>query len=196
MGPLPLISRDQDDTMNHYLIFEAPQDGHTVVAMVQATSRYAAMKRYVEEEYSPRYVRFNDGGSVTDVNSLRPVTYPHLLAFIETKGKARGDWQMRRLPESTWEAPYRQVFCGEHGPDVENYIELCRPVFRKEFPRSRAHAFLWYLTDGYLVTFYRRPRRSGLPLQILKRYIILHETYPQVLPWEGTYEEFLNRLDL
>lgn len=182
--------------MDHYFIFEAPQDGHTVVTMLQAASRYEALQRYFEEEYLRSQIRLNEDGTITDSTTRRPDTYPHLLAFIEATGKVLGEWQMRRLPASSWETPFRPVFCGERRPDVENYFDLCRPIFQKEFPRSRAQAFLWYLTDGLLVTFYRRPRRSGQPLQILKRYMIPNETYPQAFPWEGSYEELLDHLRL
>jgi hypothetical protein len=175
---------------NHYLIFEKPEWGHSAVRLLQAPSRYDALKLYVEEEYFPDDVIVNADRTV--LFAARKQTFSHLLAFIESECKAQGEFQMRRLSADTWEARFSDVFCGERAPDVETYFDLCRPVFRKEFPRSRAPAFLWYLRDAYLVTFYRRHRRR--PIEILKRYIMPHETYPEVLPWDGDCAEILERL--
>jgi hypothetical protein len=72
-----------------------------------------------------------------------------------------------------------------------NRGERCRLLLRQEFPRSRAKAFLWYLQDGALVTFYRRT--GPFQIEVLRRY--LHgSAEPAIQPWTGTYDDILAQM--
>lgn len=178
---------------NHYLIFETGGCAHSCVRLVQAPSRYDALKLYLEEEYSLIGFIINADGTVLYDKGMQ--AFPHLIALIESESKIWGEWQIRRLRPNAWESRYAEIYCGERAPDVETCFDLCRPAFRKDFPRVHEHAFLWYLTDAYLVTFYRRRRtRPNRPIEILGRYIIPHATYPEVQRWDGDYGEILARM--
>lgn len=178
---------------NHYLIHYAPRDCHSYVTLVKAASPLEAIWRYAYEAYDE--LTLLPDGSISERVGRQVIAFPHPLAYIESEYKANGEWQMRRVPDDAWEAPVTCVYCGEHPGDIEDLVDLCRPVFRAEFPRSRAPASVWYLADGCLVTFYRR-RRGYQPIEILQRYIVLWSTYPAVKPFDGTHSEILERLSL
>lgn len=114
-------------------------------------------------------------------------------------------WEIRALPQEAWEADYAEVFCSAETFSIGSYIELCRPVLRKKVPRSRARAFVWYLQDGPLVTFYRGKFDSG-PIDIVGRYLIpwQRQYYPNpyvltedtVQEWLGSFDDVLDQLHI
>lgn len=55
---------------------------------------------------------------------------------------------------------------------------------RSRHPRSRARAFVWYLIDGPLVTFYRPTRRGRRqPIEILDRCHLPWTEWPHASEW-------------
>src|SRR5947209_8560293 len=139
----------------HYLIFTGGRGYHSVVYLLRAPTLLGAIQRFLQEENSQ--VTFGPDGSVREPDGRRVLTYPHPLAYVEAQYKTHEEWQIRELPEWVWEREYTEdIFCGENADDIEWHVERCRPLLRQEFPRSRVPAFVWYLRDGALVTFYRK----------------------------------------
>lgn len=183
--------------MKHYLIFMGGGGGHSVVYLLKASDPLAALCRFIENEDD---VLCGEDGTVIDHNGRKALSYPHPIAYIESTRKSLYEWQMSELPERAWEVDYAGgLFCGED-ETVFTYIEGCRKYLRREYPRSRAEAFVWYLRDDQnhpqpLVTFFRK--RSRAPIQILRRYLITDWKTPGepiVEEWTGSYEDLLNSL--
>ncbi len=131
------------------------------------------------------------------------IVYEHPLACIEEWEKTfdGGDnwngWEIKELTESHWQARFAEVFCSENPFDVEHYIELCRPLLRGRYSRSRARGFVWYLQEGPLVTFYRRakPHRRR-PVVILGRYLLPYRNYPHPQEWKGSLDDILEQMNI
>jgi hypothetical protein len=180
----------------HYLIFSRPGEGHSVVHLVRAHTPLEAIQQLMREDDDT--LVFASDGSIVMPYGRKRIYYPHPLAYIEANEKVWGEWQIRELPEHVWGADYEEIFCGENSDDIEWYLDYCRPVLRREFPRSRAPGFVWYLRHGVLVTFYRRSR--PFEIQELGRYLIpkivrrgMREG-SHVSAWTGGYSDLLDQL--
>ena len=181
----------------HYMIFRRT-DGHCANWMVRAASVRDAMQQFALDQCADLR---EDGTLVSQDGYGGQIVYEHPLACIEgqekiwTGGEDWNGWEIRGLREEWWQQSFAEVFCSENPGDVQDYIELCRPLLRLIYPRSRARAFVWYLEDGPLVTFYRsaRPRRRW-PIEILARYHIAWEQYPKPQLWTGTYDDISEQM--
>lgn len=134
-----------------YLIFF--RLAHSVIYFVRGTSVTNAIWNYLHEEREP-YITLQTDGSVQDDG----LVYPHPLAYVEARYKIVSEWQIRRLPEWVWTSRIVEAFCGESEDGPPDIINRCRPLLRQTHPRSRAKAFVWYLEQGTLVTFYRETK--------------------------------------
>ncbi len=142
-----------------------------------------------------------DGGIAVDNGYGGKTIYEHPLACIEAEektwngGASWNGWEIRQLQPQHWEAPLAEVFCSENPYDIEGYIACCRPLLRQCHPRSRARAFVWYLHEGPLVTFYRAAQRGQRgPIEVLGRYLLPWKQWPQPQEWTGTYDAILEQM--
>jgi hypothetical protein len=174
-----------------YLIFEQPT-AHPVVYLSQSESPLEAIRAYIREEEPG--AEFGADGSLRVAWDGYEVMYPHPLAYVEAACKSLGEWQIRELPVEPARAPLTEAFCGEDTSDVAAHLDACRPLLRRQFPRSRAPGFLWYLRDGLLVTCYRK-RRPG-EIQVLARFVRRWDAGGDYVLWNGDYEELLGGLYL
>ena len=101
---------------------------------------------------------------------------------------------MSELREHSLQVEVEAIICGENPYDIKGYIDQCRPLLRKQFPGSRARAFVWYLESGPLVTFYRKA--SWFQIEVLVRYIIDWVHWSGVHVWTGDYEAITDELRL
>ena len=203
----------------HFIIFERAI-GHCVTELVQAASLREALTLYVTKVFA---VKVNGEGYLTSNAGTKDPPYLHPLEFIEANCKATSkfdelewdgknvrllngsSWEIRLLPELAWQANFAEVFCSAEPWSLGEYIGLCRSALRQQFPRTRVRAFVWYLHDGPLVTFYRRKRNRD-SIEIVKRYIIhwQRQNYPRpyvltsemVQEWQGTYDDLLTQIKL
>ncbi len=177
-----------------YFIFE--RHTHSVIYFVQAMSVKEAICKYILDQRSDNAVFLPDG-SVQDED----VHYPHPLAYIEASEKVQGEWQIREMPAWVLQGSVVEAFCCESQSGPASDIAECRERFKVGFPKARAKAFVWYLKQGHLVTFYRR--ENPFEIVVLKRYLLKWhgiewngDPGPTVLNWDGGYEEILNSLDV
>jgi hypothetical protein len=175
----------------HFLIYEH-STCHPMVYLASAGTAVEAMTAYLRERV-PK-ARMEPNGAITLWEGHSEVRYPHPLACIEALWKTAGEWQMRELPAGTYNATLVEAFCGEDPENVAYHLAKCRPLLRQEFPRSRAPGFIWYLTDGVLVTFYRR-RRCGRP-EVLRRFVRRWDRDVDYLPWDGDHASLTDDLYL
>ena len=129
------------------------------------------------------------------------IVYTHPLECIEAEekiwhgGEGWNGGEIKELTDAHWDASYLEVFCSENPFDVESYIQICQPLLRAHYPRSRARGFVWYLKDGPLVTFYRRKNRARRwPIEILVRYLLPWKDWPQAQEWTGSLDDILEQL--
>ena len=184
--------------MKHFIIF-LRTNNHCVTFLVRAPSLREAMAKYFVEEMQGAEL-LEDGSIQTGDGWGGKTIYTNPLECIESEEKSQDglygqSWEIRELRDEPWDADFAEVFCSADPSDIEGYISLCRPVFSKEFPRSRARAFVWYLKDGPLVTFHRRinPRRRW-PVEIIARYFMPWNEWGQIQPWHGTYDDILAQM--
>ena len=173
-----------------YLIFESL--AHSVIYFVQASSVNEALWQYVSGQ-NGRAVLGADG-SIRHGDSH----YSHPLAYIEANYKTQGEWQIRRLPKWVWQNSVVEAFCGESKDGFAWIIADCRVRFAEDFPRSRAKAFVWYLRQGTLVTFYRR--QGPFRIKVLKRYLwqsdgtMMTDGQTKIEEWGGDYQQIMDSL--
>lgn len=187
--------------LNHYIIFKRT-DGHCYTWLARARSLRDVMEKYALEQCPSAELR-EDGCLLVDDGYGGQILYEHPLACIEAEektyngGLSWNGWEVRQLQPQHWEAEFADVFCSENPYDVEFHIENCRPLLRQKYPRSRARAFVWYLKDGALVTFYRRAnRRRRWPIEVLGRYHLPWQNWPQAREWTGTYDDILDQMQI
>lgn len=170
-----------------YLIFL--RDAHSVVYFAQGQTTEEALWNYIREMSSE--AKRNAEGSI----SVDSIQYPHPLAYIEANEKIHHEWQIRRLPDWTWEDPFSEIFCGESRDGPLDVIAECRKHFVKDFPGSRAKAFVWYLEQGTLVTFFRK--KGAFTITVLKRYLWDWDGKElTIAEWTGDYAEITRSLCL
>jgi hypothetical protein len=175
----------------HYLIFQRYAIGHSYADFAYAETPLEAIQRSLLHGCDQLSLE-NDGSLILDMGRTR-IRYPHALAYIEAEYKTQGEWQMREIPQGVLEADYAEGFCGEDTGWIDEYFDACRPYLRRDFPRSRAKAFLWYLKKGALVTFYKRINPNEI--QILRRYRYHWDGQNLTIDsWEGSYNELLEQL--
>jgi hypothetical protein len=166
---------------------------HPVVFLARGSRPADAMCAYIRE--SEGNAELEPDGSLMVRNGRRECRYAHPIEYLEATIRTSGEWQIREVPHAATTAALAEVFCGEDARDVEYHLKACIRLLRREIPRSRARGFLWYLTDGVLITFYRPTRQDRI--EVLRRYIRVWEgegvTYE---PWTGSYEELEDRLYL
>jgi hypothetical protein len=184
---------------HHFIIFRRT-DGHCVTWLMQAPSLRQALVQYALQECSGAEL-CDDGSIAVDDGYGGKIVYSHPLACIEAEEKVWdgsthwNGWEVRQLQQQHWDAPFAEVFCSEQPSAVEEYIEMCRPLLRQRHPRSRARAFVWYLIDGPLVTFYRPTRRGRRqPIEILGRYQLPSTEWPHACEWSGTHDDILKQM--
>jgi len=186
------------DDLKHFIIFRRTS-GHCVTWLMRAPSLREALIKYALKECSGAELREDGSIAVDDGYSGRTI-YTHPLACIEGEMKTwSGDdwhgWEVRQLQQEHWDADFAEVFCSENPFDLALYIELSRPLLRQRHPRSRARAFVWYLTDGILVTFYRHARKGRRwPVELLGRYHLPGQKWPEAVEWHGSYEDILEKI--
>jgi hypothetical protein len=169
-----------------YLIFD--RGHHSVIYLLQAESLRAAISKYISEYCS---TTTNEDGSLLEDG----IFYPHVLAYIEAFYKVCGEWQIRELPEWVFQGHLVEAFCGESPDGPESLISDCRKRFSEEFPDSLAEAFVWYLKQGTLVTFYQKVQASEIT--ILKRYLWNWSGRTlSVEDWDGDYDQILDSLNI
>lgn len=176
-----------------YLIFV--RNAHSVIYFVQASSINEAIGKYVSS-MDDKVVLQADGSVLSGDDQ-----YPHLLAYIEANEKRYGEWQIRKLPDWVWQTPLVEAFCGESKDGPARDIEECRKHFVEAFPKSRAKAFVWYLKQGTLVTFYRK--QGPFNIEVLKRYLIprryIWDPNSHILTveeWDGDYQKIVDSFSL
>jgi hypothetical protein len=186
--------------LNHYIIFRRT-DGHCATWLVRAASLREAMLQYTLDWCAGSEALLDDRRLAVDDGDGGQVIYEHPLACIEAREKTHwsgwdwNGWEIKQLQPQHWEAAFAEVFCSENPNDVKEYIECCRPLLRQKYPRSRARAFIWYLKEGPLVTFYRPARRGRRwPVKILGRYLLPWKEWPQAQEWTGTYDDILEQM--
>lgn len=183
--------------LRHFIVFRRT-DGHCATWLIRAASLREALVKFIDDQIGD--IREDGSIAVNDGYGGKTI-YEHPLACIEAQEKTfnNGDswngWQIGELDERQWQAEFAEVFCSENPGDVEGYIELCRPLLRQSYPRSRARGFVWYLQRGPLVTFYRPLKRGRRwPMETLGRYLIPWTEYPQPQAWNGTYDDILEQM--
>lgn len=184
--------------MKHYIIFQRTNN-HCVTWLVRASSlREAMAAHYLHDMAGAEHL--DDGSIQTGDSYGGKIIYSHPLECIESEVKSLDgigghSWEMRELQDQHWEADFAEVFGSNDPADVEEYINACRPVFCKAFPKSRARAFVWYLKEGPLVTFHRRKeQRRRWPIQIMARYLLPWKDWEQVREWHGTHDDLLEQM--
>lgn len=172
----------------HFIVFHKGADGgHAGVYFVLAEEASQAVIRFIQYENDNVVIR--EDGSLTDDN----LVYPHPLAYIEAYYKPFGEWQIRALPDWTLQEHVAEVFCGESGDGPAGVIAVCRRELLKAFPRSRAKAFVWYLNQGTLVTFYRKTK--PFQIEVLKRYLWDWKDHMETLEeWNGDHAQIVAAL--
>lgn len=171
-----------------YLIFD--RHVHSVIHFVQATSVSEAIWKYISYQREDAILQAD--GSIRGEDDY----YPDLLTYIEASGKMHGEWQIRKMPEWVWERVRQgqvvEAFCGESQDGPAEVIMQCRKHFTKAYPRSRAKAFVWYLKQGTLVTFYHK---KGYNIRVLKRYLWdWNGDRLKIEDWTGGNEQILESL--
>ena len=180
---------------NHYIFFQRT-DGHCATWLLRATTLHDALILYARKE-AGIIVRPEDGCFLVNDGFGGKLVYPHILAVIEGEDKVHADLEFKHLQWQHIDAEYAEVFCSAHPYEVEQYIAFCRPMFRQRYPRSRASAFSWYLKDGPLVTFYRRPRRDRAgQIEVLGRYLLRWNDWPEPVEWTGSYDDILDQMNV
>jgi len=200
--------------MSDFIVFKRTA-GHCYVERIPADSLIDALQKYLAYDLEASPVP--DSARV----ELDGKCY-HCLELVEFWHKANSKYDELELDSAgvllnhqSWqinEAGYPAdkhgvvpLLCSYEPSSIANYIELCRGIFRKAHPRSRARAFVWYLRHGPLVTFYRnRDPNLDKPLEIAARYLIRwqKDKYPQpysltpemIEEWPGTYDDILEQL--
>ena len=213
LGCRRLATEHKKQTVKHFIIFER-NAGHCVTILVQALSLRDALTKYAVTQLG--YKLQSDGTLTRDT-----IVYHHPLTLIEAECKSnnrydelqvdsRDDrllnqacWEIRALSQKAWEAETAEIFCSAEPWSLSCYVALCRPALRKKVPRSRSRAFVWYLEDGPLVTFYRGKINNG-PLDIVGRYFIPWQrqywpnpytlTPEMVEEWQGTDDDLLSQM--
>jgi hypothetical protein len=181
-----------EEKEKHYLIYykgaNGNHGGHSVIYFVHAVDATHAMLRFLMNQHA---VQEGRDGLLTENGTI----YSHPLAYIETWYKFYGEWQLRQLPDWTRQQPVCEVFCGESEDGLAQVAEICRREFLKEFPRSRARTFVWYLKQGTLVTFFRGSKPARM--EILKRYLWRWDGHTQhVEEWRGDYAQLSRDLEI
>lgn len=168
--------------------------------MVRATSLRNAIQTWILNECSDTELLEN--GNIRGKNPpWQPIDYTHPLEFIESYEKSLDGlhgfmWEIQRFDERKLDREFWTVLLSKDPQAVEGYINECRPIFRKSFPRVRSHAFVWYLKSGALVTFHRVKQKSvSAPIEILARYLLPWRT-DTVVPWDGTLDDILEQMNL
>lgn len=171
-----------------YLIFF--RYAHSTIAFVRGASVTDAIWNYLREENSPPLTISPDGSVHQD-----GVSYPHVLAYVEANYKIGTEWQIRHLPKWAWTSRLTDVFCGESEDGPREVVNYCRPLLRQTHPRSRARAFVWYLNQGTLVTFYRKTK--PFQIEVLGRYLYNWNGKTETIEeWHGDYQALADSLSL
>ena len=182
----------------HFIVFQR-REGHCATWLVGAASlNEALMKYFVQIDGSVEIL--NDGSIRTQGWGNIPVVYESPLECIESELKSSdgiwgNSWEIRELQDQHWQADFAEVFCSADPSEIANHIRLCQPLFHKEFPHSRARAFVWYLNSGPLVSFHRRKKkRCRSPIEVLRRYHLPWKTWPKVTEWHGSHDDILEQM--
>jgi hypothetical protein len=175
----------------HFLFFMRPRDSHSYVTIARGMTPLEAITRHILAEDSS--VSVDPSGNFVMQYGRRTIVYAHALAYVEAVHKTQGEWQMRQLPEWTWEADYApEVFTGEHPDEVASAVEACRSALHQDYPRARPRSFVWYLRGGPLVTFYRP--NGPFQIEVLRRYAVDWSSGVRTSEWAGGYEKLLDEL--
>ena len=184
----------------HFIIFQRT-DNHCATWLVRAATLGEAMLKFGVREGADT-VLLEDGSISCSGCGRKRCVYTHPLEYIESENKSSdGLWgqslEIKELREEHWQANFSEVFCSNSPGDVEDYIKGCRPKFRETHLHSNARAFIWYLKTGPLITFHRRKvKRCPWPIEVLGRYHLLWETWPQAVEWHGTLDDILEQMSL
>ena len=106
--------------------------------------------------------------------------------------KSCGEWMITAADPALLERDYTEgLVVGERTADIEGYVASALRALRKDCPRIRPQAFVWYLRSGPLVTFYRR-RKCGIT--VVARYVLREGSLDQFDRWTGSEEELVDQL--
>ncbi len=182
--------RAENANEKRYLIYHkganGSSGGHALIYFVYAADATQAIVRFLLNESS---IVEEENGTLRAYGAV----YPHPLAYIEASYKFYGEWQIRELPDWTLHQPVSEIFCGESDDGPPFIIAICRTALRRQFPgRYRARAFVWYLRQGTLVTFFKGGARR---MKILKRYLWSWDGHTErVVEYNGDYKQLMNDL--
>jgi hypothetical protein len=173
---------------HRYLIFQ--KGAHSVVHFVHGESCSQALWNYI---------LINNPSAVLDVDGsidCDGTTYASVLAYIESCEKIHGEFQIRQFPED-WDATTPiEAFCGESSDGPGSVIKDCLGELRNDTGLKRPRAFVWYLTQGTLVTFYRKPRSFMRPINVIRRYLWNYDGRTiTVVPWASSDSRILESLN-
>jgi hypothetical protein len=176
----------------HYVIYTGSHGGHSACYLVGAPTVLEAVWQFILDQDSD--VIREQGGTLRLRTPRLVRAYPHPLAYVEANYKCREEWQIREVRQQAWGSACEELICSEDPRDVTQHINQCRPLLRGRFPGSRASAFIWYVQQGVLVTFYRRTR--AFEIDVVQRYLVPNDQDHPIQEWVGNYDELLDQLYL
>lgn len=183
----------------HFIIFQRTPN-HCATWLLKADTLYDAFRKYALDQFAREG---ENGDLIVNTGSDDPIIFDHPLPCIEAIEKNQpyyrlgwSGWEIREIGQECWDAEMAEVFCSENPYDIREYISLCRPLLSESLPDSKARAFVWYLKDGPLVTFYRKrsSRWDWHPLQYLGRFLIPWAESSKPREWQGTYDDILDQM--
>lgn len=175
----------------HFLIFRSVPGSHSYVSIANGSSLLSAICSAITSDDASAVLL--DNGGLTIADDSRTISYPHPLAYVEANYKIAGAWDIRHLPETAWSVPYFEGALVTENPDCLNdVVSLCKPLFRKEYPRKRCLSFVWRLESGKLVSFCRKT--GPFQIEVLVRYLVSADDSTDIMRWTGTYDDLLKSL--
>lgn len=176
--------------MKHFVVFSA--DAHPTVWLINSETLIEALYNYISEDYSDFY---KDGTwSIPDGHGGENI-YLHPIELIENEEKCLHEWDIREVTDKNWNAPISEGLVGENPWDIQEHIRYALSAKHHIQPGQKPRAFVWYLQDGPLVTFYKRTRkRHPKPIIITERLLLPWKTWPQANFWHGTYNDIVEQM--
>lgn len=176
--------------MRHFVVFAA--QAHPSVWLIKAETLLAAVGNYIEGEWLDAY---KDGKwSVPDGYGGKHI-YEHPIEYLEQQEKCDYTWNITELTDAHWNSPFAEAMCADNPWEIKSYITDALPARQHAQPGKKPRAFVWYLQDGPLVTFYERVRKKGAKrIQVTERFSMPWKTYPQAFAWNGTYDDIAAQL--
>ncbi len=180
--------------MKHFVVFAA--HAHPTVWLINAETLLIALSNFIKECYGPN-LTCQDGKWIVPNGYGGKNVYVHLIQYLENEVKSEYTWHISEITDDHWNAPIAEALVAENPWEVKDHIERASTARRQTQLGRKQHAFIWYLQDGPLVTFYERNRkRSEHPIKITERFLLPRATWPQVIKWTGTYNDIAEQLSV